>query len=419
MARDEKQPSNDRRPQRDELCSVPFLKARDWLCGEETKSTRKPKLRGGMRAWIWDWLDGEWVEANRASLLPGRVVCVAASCGGYRIERGFNPDHTDKVPVIAVGEQSIHSQPVSDADDQQDSDSLSTSSEWKTIGRHSREVAEIATELAGHVGLPDELQRLLSIAGEWHDIGKSHPAFQGAMRTRDDVIRPARHDLAKGPKSCWLKPSRHEPCIYRSVDSDGKDSGDNRPGFRHELASALALFAVLESFAPEHPALLGSWGEAFALLGHSVPAAKMEMLPTPSIQRVLDCSADQFSLLAYLVASHHGKVRVALHASPKDQDYRDVDGRGLPIRGVRNNDSLPSISLSEGDHLLPEWQLTLEPASLGLSSRTGASWRERCDLVLAKHGPCGLAFLEAILRAADVRASRLSTSDPTITESSR
>jgi CRISPR-associated endonuclease/helicase Cas3 len=419
IARDEKQPSNERRPRRDELCSVPFLKARDWLCGEETKARRKPKLRGGMRAWIWDWLDGEWVEANRAALLPGRVVCVAASCGGYRIERGFDPEYAEEVRVIAVASPSNDAHAVNDADDQQDSESLSAISEWKTIACHSREVAELATELAGQLGLPDELQRLLSIAGEWHDIGKSHPAFQGALRTQDDVIRPARHDLAKGPKSCWLKPSKREPCIYRPVDSGGDETGDKRPGFRHELASALALFAVLESFAPEHPGLLGSWGEAFALLGHSVPAAKMEMLPTPSIQRVLDCSADQFSLLAYLVASHHGKVRVALHASPKDQDYRDVDGRGLPIRGVRNNDSLPSISLNEDELLLPELPLTLEPASLGLSSRTGASWRERCYSLLAKHGPCGLAFLEAILRAADVRASRLNTADPTITETSR
>ena len=88
----EESPSAKRQPQRRQLCSVPFLKARDWLCGEETKTNRKPKLRSAIRAWVWDWIDGEWVEAARSSLLPGRVVCVAAACGCYRTDRGFDPD---------------------------------------------------------------------------------------------------------------------------------------------------------------------------------------------------------------------------------------------------------------------------------------------------------------------------------------
>jgi CRISPR-associated endonuclease/helicase Cas3 len=103
---------------------------------------------------------------------------------------------------------------------------------------------------------------------------------------------------------------------------------------------------------------------------------------------------------------------VALHAAPKDQDYRDLNGHGLPIRGVREGDRLPAISIERGGGLLPELSLTLEPAALGLSARTGASWRERADGLRLRYGPAGLAFLEALLRAADIRASRLTTSDP-------
>ena len=73
-------------------------------------------------------------------------------------------------------------------------------------------------------------------------------------------------------------------------------------------------------------------------------------------------------MLAYLVASHHGKVRVALHAAPADQDYQPTDGdqRGLPIRGVRTGDVLPPIALTPDGLPLPELLLTLEPAALGL-----------------------------------------------------
>ena len=63
---------------------------------------------------------------------------------------------------------------------------------------------------------------------------------------------------------------------------------------------------------------------------------------------------------------------------------------------------------------LPALSLTLEPAAIGLSTRTGACWRERCSSLLTQFGPCGLAFLESLLRAADVRASRLRTNDPAL-----
>jgi CRISPR-associated endonuclease/helicase Cas3 len=142
------------------------------------------------------------------------------------------------------------------------------------------------------------------------------------------------------------------------------------------------------------------------LTGHAGPR------PVESIRQVLDCSAEAFDLLAYLVARHHGKVRVALHAVPKDQDYIDRDGRGLPIRGVRDGDQLPAIAIAPDDPL-PELALTLEPTALGLSVRTGASWRERTSALHHRHSPAGLAFLESLLRVADIRASRLETNDPT------
>lgn len=402
LAQGEK-PSDTQRPQQSELCAVPLLNARDWLCGEETKTNRKPKLRRSMRAWVWDWLDGEWGEANRTSLLPGRIVCVAASCGGYRMDRGFDPDASGDVPVVSLIDAPIETQALNQADNRQDGEDLSFHNEWKTIACHSCEVTEIATEIATALSLPEDIQKVLALAGLWHDVGKSHPAFQGAMRSKGELIRPDRQDLAKGLEGCWLRPAG----TYRFADNS-----DSRPAFRHELASALALFAVLEAFHPEHPALLGPWGEAFQLLGHASATPTVTTAPTLAVRKVLDCSADEFNLLAYLVASHHGKVRAGLHAAPKDQDYVDRDHRGLPIRGVREGDQLPGICLDSSAAPLPELSLTLEPAALGLSTRTGASWRERCDQLLAQFGPGGLAFLESLLRAADVRASRLRTNDP-------
>jgi CRISPR-associated endonuclease/helicase Cas3 len=398
LAKD-KSPSAKRHPHRRELCSVPFLTARDWLCGEETKTNRKPKLRSRMRAWVWDWIDGKWIEATRASLLPGRVVCVAASCGGHRTDRGFDPEWDETVPPVPSPAIPVETQALDKADDQQDGEQLSFNP-WKTIACHTAEVASEARKISRRLGLPEDLQDTLELAALWHDWGKSHPAFQGAMRGTD---RPVRCDLAKGPEEAWRKP----PDMYRFLDDS-----ETRPAFRHELASALGLLAVLQVYAPQHPALLGPWSEVLTKLGISPACGEPPPVSPPLIRRLLDRSPEAFDLLVYLVASHHGKIRVALHAAPKDQEYRDQDGRGLPIRGVREGDRLPSVALVPGERPVPEVVLTLSPAAVGLSCQTGASWRERCIALLDRHGPAALAFLEAILRAADVRASRLKTNDP-------
>jgi CRISPR-associated endonuclease/helicase Cas3 len=399
-AKDESPPAR-RRPQRRELCTVPFMAARDWLCGEETKANRKPRLRGGIRAWVWDWIDGQWTLATRASLLPGRVVCVAAASGGYRTERGFDPGWRASVPAVPLPAVPDETEALEEADDQQDGEQLSFN-RWKTIACHTAEVATEVRAIARGLELSGGLQNTLELAAFWHDWGKSHPAFQGAMRGPD---RPARCDLAKGPDVAWCKP----PDMYRFLDDS-----ETRPAFRHELASALGLVAILQTYRPLHPGLLGPWSEVFAKLGKALPAHAARPAPSPVIQQVLDCSPETFDLLLYLVASHHGKVRVGLHAAPRDQEYRDRDGRGLPIRGIREGDRLPAVALMPDTPPLPEVTLILSPAAVGLSERTGVGWQERCMSLTDRFGPAALAFLEAILRAADVRASRLKTNDPAL-----
>jgi CRISPR-associated endonuclease/helicase Cas3 len=81
----------------------------------------------------------------------------------------------------------------------------------------------------------------------------------------------------------------------------------------------------------------------------------------------------------------------------------------MPIRGVMEGDVIPSIMLtmSNGQAVrIPTTTLSLEPANIGLSSLTGMSWTERSIELLKQHGPFTLSWLEALLRAADCRASK-------------
>ena len=394
-------PADSIRPAHAELCPVPFLAARDWLCGPEKKQRRNPRLRKGMHAWVWDWLDGRWKRAQRRDLYPGQTVQVAASCGGYSPEFGWDPNAAGPVPAAL---REAPTSPYAAADERQDDESLSAHP-WKTIATHGREAGELARTLAARLA-PRHTQ-ILELAGRWHDVGKAHDCFQGSIR-RDD--RPTRQDLAKAPNDAWPRPHLYEAA----------DSGDRRCGLRHELASTLALFAVLQRRDPDHPALLGPWRGLLANLGGLATGPVPDSTPSPLESEVLALGADDFDLLAYLVCSHHGKVRVTWHSCPADQEYRDTDGRGQPIRGVRQGDRLPEVALcsASGDTatLLPASTLDLAPAAAGLSFRTGRSWTERTLDLVGRHGPARLAWLEALLRAADIRASRLNTPDPLLQE---
>lgn len=149
-----------------------------------------------------------------------------------------------------------------------------------------------------------------------------------------------------------------------------------------------------------------------AQVGRSLRGVRARADP-PSLleEQVLALSAPEFDLLVYLVAAHHGKVRASLHSAPRDQDYKDSDGRGLPIRGVREGDVLPAVALSASQPPVSALKLSLQPAFLGLSSVTGRSWRERSIELVHRFGPAGLAFLEALIVAADRRASGRKTED--------
>jgi CRISPR-associated endonuclease/helicase Cas3 len=100
---EKEQPDDDWQPSRAELCPVPFHKVRDWLCGPESKGSIPQKLNAKMRAWVWDWLDGEWKrDTRRGDLLPGRTVLVPAACGGYRRGSGWNSESGDLVQPAAA-----------------------------------------------------------------------------------------------------------------------------------------------------------------------------------------------------------------------------------------------------------------------------------------------------------------------------
>jgi CRISPR-associated endonuclease/helicase Cas3 len=125
-----------------------------------------------------------------------------------------------------------------------------------TLKDHTEHVITEARQLCVALNLDEDANNAILRAARWHDVGKAHPIFQETMRR--GLRRAADYDgvlLAKTEKQHL----RHK-----------------RPYFRHELASTLAFLAH-EKWVRE---------------------------------------AD---LIAYLIAAHHGKVRMSLRARPEER----------------------------------------------------------------------------------------------------
>ena len=115
---------------------------------------------------------------------------------------------------------------------------------------------------------------------------------------------------------------------------------------------------------------------------------------------LLQTGADD--LVIYLAACHHGKVRLSIRALP---DETRPDNRDLRYaRGIWDLDPLPETDL--GDNLIkPRLTLNLEPMVMGSDDGSTPSWLERMISLRNKLGVFRLAYLESLIRAADVQAS--------------
>jgi CRISPR-associated endonuclease/helicase Cas3 len=91
--------------------------------------------------------------------------------------------------------------------------------------------------------------------------------------------------------------------------------------------------------------------------------------------------------VSYLLMAHHGKIRLQLQPFPWARDG--------PLHGVEEGDLLPAVEGVSGATVL-----RFPPTGLG------KGWLPLCRRLLEQHGPFTLAWLEAVIREADLRASR-------------
>ncbi len=334
----ESDPQDEPPASRDELCRAGLGAAKKLL----------DRLESG-NVFVWDTLARKWSTPNPKNLRlrPGMTLMLKADAGGYTPQLGLAPESRATVPLIAANDDE------SLAEEAFDDDHRSLLQVSVTLPRHLADVERKAFELcrALNIESPQPVVR----AARWHDVGKAHEAF-------DSMLRHAHEQGTGEPLGAgyWAKsgrdPARKPGKPRYQVIVDGKPVP--RAYFRHELASALAWLALHED----------------------------------------DTEAN---LIAYLIAAHHGKVRMSLRALSQEREA--PDGR-LFARGVWDGDRLPAVQFADGE-TTPEIELRLGLMQLG-DGPQGPSWTTRTQRLLKEHGPFRLAWYEALVRIADWRASR-------------
>ncbi len=330
----EKEGSPDRqKPARQELCRVPIAGFNKFL---EAKSPR---------VWRWNALSEAWDQArSKQRAVAGATYLLAVDQGGYTERLGW----TGSAKLLPTALP-----PPTKADlDAYGRDRWSFgASSWLGLSEHVGHVVKEMERLSASLSLSSELADALRTAAVWHDVGKAHAVFQAALH--------------RGAPEEW-----NGRLLAKSAQPFGRVK--ERPGFRHELASALLWLQLRAGARPDG------------------------------------------DLIAYLIGAHHGKVRLSIRALPGEfAPTPPLDDKGqerLFARGVWQGEKLPAPNygpLEIAGEPVPETPLDLGYMQMGARSDYGPSWLARMlALRDAPHlGPFRLAYLETLLRAADMRAS--------------
>jgi len=295
--------------------------------------------------WFWDYLEGRWIHPDPNKIYPGQIFLLSSDAGGYDLNLGWSKDCKDYVPPVL-------SITPADPNDSTDRDQGTFSRKWETIAKHGDNTLKQMEKLLSNLEpIASEHANILKNAAYYHDIGKAHNVVQEAFLSNVCENR----NVMK--RELWAKSNQQKHIRYE------------RKHFRHELASALLL------------------------LQNADLIEKLEI--------------NNSNLFVYLVAAHHGKVRLSIRSVPGETIPDDLETTRF-ARGIWDGDIIPEIDLGNNVKI-PSTTLDLSPMEIGMDEHGNPSWLERmCELRDSKDiGPFRLAYLEGLVRIADWRASSL------------
>lgn len=380
---------------RDEGCPVPFVRLRKFLDSREA-------------GWIWNDEDERWEHVRPDELRPGMVVMLHRGVGGYDPRLGWTGDRSDRLDDVP---RAGRGRALRD-------DERAEAGSWVHVSVHLGDAKREAERLCDGLGLDEPYRTAVVEAAALHDIGKAHPSWQQAI--------PA---IPPGTDGSFAKFPR-----VLAVDVKPNDESSVRNEVPGRLPNALALTDEVRQRGRDEYIRL-RWAVAAKLkrdeldelktlagvrwAGHVPfrPGMRHEAASALAVwARYREGRAPYPALSAYLVAAHHGKVRTVLRATtdggddvfgvPSSSAALDVLGEQWPLDFSVAKDGAEG-EWREGAFVLTGYGWT------GLVADLLGPWRPD-DATEAsavpdgeprRLGPFALAYLEALVRVADWRAS--------------
>ncbi|HEX4292465.1 MAG TPA: CRISPR-associated endonuclease Cas3'' [Trebonia sp.] len=342
-------------------------------------------LARGRAVWRYDRAAGGWTRVAQqpeSRPRPGEVLLVSAADGGYDPETGFDPAAPGPVPAspelltpdertsraaLAAAEATLAVAALANGEADPDEPDPETDPDrrWQSLDEHSEQVRDQAAALLAVLApsLPPEAARSAVLAAYLHDLGKAHEIWQDAICALADEEDKASIEAGRP----WAKSGGSGALLFAGGVA-----------FRHELASLLLIAGPLA-----------------ALLAES---------PDPDLTK-------------YLILAHHGKLRV--HVRERHDPATPAPATGPTPTAAP---TVPGVS-AEGhppDNIirgLRQGATTAIPALLGQPATTltvdldqfhpngDSPWTRTVAGLRDRYGPFILAYLEALVRISDWRAS--------------
>ena len=381
---------------RDEGCTVAIGRLREFL---EKKS-----------AWIWEDRSEAWERVRAPDIRPGMLVMLRCDDGGYSRELGWTGrggDRLDDAP------------PPGEPHERFEDDRYSESGFWVTLKDHLTDTEREAIHIVRALNLDGGIGSTVIHASSEHDIGKALPQWQNELPEPPPQEGGA---WAKAPYQFAViadasTAASETEAILRGRDlryrpAESPEQEDGRIKFIWHMNSRVPR-AALECIRAT-PGVVRAWNVPFR------PGLRHEAASALALwHRYYRSESNEFTALSiYLCATHHGKVRTVLTSrKPAGEDVCGVSGTTalLPWNDMPLDFSC-AVDGASGHFSDDGLEFIFEaPGWTGLVADLLGTWEHKAipgvsgavpDGEPRNLGPFTLAYLEALVRCADERASK-------------